>query len=289
MRLYRYSSYGEYIVDSMYVAFEENGVFSGAQLYTKENGEDEVSVMARDNATNYCFFKYATDLNSQGPTFLSRNVSDVLNKSAGCLYDPRKQSWYTSAVSSNGSEVWTNIYQLESGYYGVTFAKAFYGPDNGLLGVFGADLRIDFLSRTISSTSIDSTSTKIFLIDTSGNLLGTSAGSLYDNSSGTKALLNATNSDDDTISSTATVLLDETSPSLDNLELTTQITRTALDPLTFESPIRFLGQSGLWILALTFSIDSTLSSINNTKTIAFLIGGAACLVCLQILLSLTFA
>ncbi len=71
----------------------------------------------------------------------------------GQVYDPRRRPWYRGAADS-GSPIWTDAYVFSSsGQLGVTYARPIYDQTGALWAVFGVDLSIGSLSRTLVTTS----------------------------------------------------------------------------------------------------------------------------------------
>ncbi len=69
-------------------------------------------------------------------------------------YDPRVRAWYKAAIEKPGEVVLTDAYEdaTQKGIYEVSFVKAVKDKTTGnIIGVVGVDVRLDMLSKSISS------------------------------------------------------------------------------------------------------------------------------------------
>jgi adenylate cyclase len=65
-------------------------------------------------------------------------------------FDPRTRPWYTAAKQVDRS-VWTGVYLFyQDNVYGVSLGSPVIDANKNFLGVFGLDIRLDFLSRFIT-------------------------------------------------------------------------------------------------------------------------------------------
>lgn len=82
------------------------------------------------------------------------NVNDahiIQQRTENMNYDPRQRNWYVAAKSA-GKNTWTNIYPyMFNQLLGTTTATPVYDKNGKLRGVFGVDLRLDFISKFITS------------------------------------------------------------------------------------------------------------------------------------------
>jgi len=87
-------------------------------------------------------------------------------------YDPAERGWYTSAVSANGSIVWSSPYfdsttQIPT----ITASKAVYESDGTLIGVVGADMQLPNINAAILGFSIADGEGRAFLLDSNDYVL----------------------------------------------------------------------------------------------------------------------
>lgn len=105
-----------------------------------------------------------TILFDQNKKMVQKNYFTKIN------YDPRVRSWYTQAKNSKRI-IWTPIYVYAfTKKLGITTAAPAYGEKGELLGVFGVDLRLDYLSKFISS-EVFSQNGFPFIVTTEGKLI----------------------------------------------------------------------------------------------------------------------
>lgn len=85
-------------------------------------------------------------------------------------YDPRKRLWYQAAADAK-ENIWTNIYVYAfNKSFGTTTAAPAYDQQGNLLGVFGVDLRLDYISKFISS-EVFSANGFPFIVTTGGKVI----------------------------------------------------------------------------------------------------------------------
>lgn len=81
------------------------------------------------------------------------NIIDQTN-SADMSFDPRTRPWYVSAKKSSGT-IWTDIYPFyPNNNLGITAASPVYATGDVLLGVFGADVSLDYLTQFITEQKV---------------------------------------------------------------------------------------------------------------------------------------
>jgi adenylate cyclase len=86
-------------------------------------------------------------------------------------YDPRQRPWYRAAIAANSVAI-SNAYVFSgTNRPGVTLSRQIKTIDGALLGVFGADLSTDTLSRLLDQIRIGSHGI-VFILDRDGRLIG---------------------------------------------------------------------------------------------------------------------
>jgi len=86
-------------------------------------------------------------------------------------YDPRQRPWYRAAIAANAVAI-SNAYVFSgTNRPGVTLSRQIRTSDGALLGVFGADLGVDTLSRLLDQGRIGSHGI-VFILDRDGRLIG---------------------------------------------------------------------------------------------------------------------
>ncbi len=144
----------------IYFGHQKNGDYIA--LHRRENGSLAYNI--KDHQTEEVMLDYLLDKNGEPVDFLKKD-----NK-----YDPRKRSWYTTAVNA-GKAGWTDIYEfvgtgLETGQLGMSFVSPYY--DNGVLqGVLGSDFTLKRISDFLSRITVGR-SGKTFIVERSGLLVG---------------------------------------------------------------------------------------------------------------------
>lgn len=91
-------------------------------------------------------------------------------------YDPRQRPWYRVATD-NLQPRWTGVYDFEdpSPTLGISFVHPHLGADNKFQGVLGADFTLDAIESFIKRVQTRHSSA-MFLMDTDGKILASSAG-----------------------------------------------------------------------------------------------------------------
>ncbi|MEM7062319.1 MAG: PAS domain S-box protein [Cyanobacteria bacterium P01_B01_bin.77] len=91
-------------------------------------------------------------------------------------YNPRQRPWYKVAQKNNQAQ-WTHVYDFEdpSPTLGLSFVRSYIDADNQFQGVLGADFTLEAIEQFIEHVQTSHTST-IFLMDTDGKILASSAG-----------------------------------------------------------------------------------------------------------------
>lgn len=106
-------------------------------------------------------------------TMLYRDVQGKIIKrvtAVGVNFDPRHRPWYLQA-DANKKTLWTDVYIYEpKRYLGITIATPVYYPDGKLNGVFGLDIRLDWLSWYVDQHKI-SPNGVTFIVTTAGKLI----------------------------------------------------------------------------------------------------------------------
>ncbi|MHB1948067.1 MAG: adenylate/guanylate cyclase domain-containing protein [Gammaproteobacteria bacterium] len=105
--------------------------------------------------------------------FLYRDLSGKIIKRATTThfnYDPRNRPWYLLAAAKK-KPVWTDVYVYEPSHYlGITFASPVYYSSGQLHGVFGLDIRLDWLSWYVEQHKI-SKNGLTFIVTMDGKLI----------------------------------------------------------------------------------------------------------------------
>lgn len=69
-------------------------------------------------------------------------------------FDPRLRPWYLAAKHAN-KPIWTDVYMFyQDNVFGVSYGSPFYDSNNLFQGVFGLDIRLDFLSQYINKQHV---------------------------------------------------------------------------------------------------------------------------------------
>ena len=69
-------------------------------------------------------------------------------------FDPRKRTWYETAMKNPGEIVVMNAFVSALGYTVVAEAKSIYSPSNELIGVVGVEFSLDTLTDMIAKSRI---------------------------------------------------------------------------------------------------------------------------------------
>lgn len=142
------------------------------QAYWCDENGDCINSLEEPNRT------VTSDLifNSKKPPYreyLYRNAQgNIIKKSKNYHfdYDPRNRPWYIFAKKAKKT-IWTDAYPLkEQPYLAFTVATPIFN-DNGILkGVFGMDIRLDWLSAYMKNLRV-SKNAVIFIVDKEGRLI----------------------------------------------------------------------------------------------------------------------
>jgi hypothetical protein len=252
-------------ISSLHVALND-GSFYGAQLTNKS----DFAVLFRAPGDSSCLKKYAPIVDENNSEYLKRDPNNIILED--CDFDPRKRYWYETAATTKKSS-WTDLYTLDNGKLGITFAFPFYHSSTNLEGVFGADILATDLSDVLKDAFSSEDSNDVFIMNFQGALISTTSSnvSLLD----ADGIFYANQTGDQTISSAADVVLKKNNPSLENLKDIQSVARTIIDPITFESPLNSVYSNPNWVLVSTFEFNFYMSEIANARRIAFLIAGAS--------------
>lgn len=108
--------------------------------------------------------------------FIYRNLAGAISKrepSTDLSYDPRQRPWYIQAKDAK-QKIWTDVYlylyQENKKYLGITVATPVFKKDGGLRGIFGLDIRLDWLSWYVGKQKV-SPNALIFIVNTKGQLI----------------------------------------------------------------------------------------------------------------------
>lgn len=88
-------------------------------------------------------------------------------------YDPKKTSWYISALNNNGQVIITDPYEdaVKKGSYDITFAKAVKDPKTGEVnGVVGIDIQLQTMANLFSKFKIGENG-YITIVDKTGTII----------------------------------------------------------------------------------------------------------------------
>lgn len=86
-------------------------------------------------------------------------------------FDPRDRPWYKEAFKRKQT-FWTNVYVFAQGpeHLGIAIASPAYLSDGKPWGVYGMDIRLDYLSRYVAKQKVGKHG-EVFIVDDSGELL----------------------------------------------------------------------------------------------------------------------
>jgi len=170
------------------------GNTSGEFVYSgNQNGEARLDFVEKD--TNFKRVTYQVD--EAGNLGDSRTLSN---------YDPRVRPWYEKAKADRAA-VWSPIY-IDNTRQELTITRAtpVFDQSNQLQGVFGIDIYLDELSNFMRELAI-SPNGQAFIIETSGELIASSANERpFLEQGDTQIRMAATSSQDPLIRETATQL-----------------------------------------------------------------------------------
>jgi signal transduction histidine kinase/CheY-like chemotaxis protein len=170
------------------------GEYAGAGRYLAGQG---VTIDELSPATNGKTYTYATD--SRGERTEIILVSDD--------YQPWEEDWYTETVKA-GKLQWTSVYNWSDNpdILAATINSPIYDKNNQLVGVIGIDLLLTGISDFLQQLKISPTA-KTFIIERDGLLIGSSSTEKpFTLVNGVATRLNATNSSDSQIQTTAKYL-----------------------------------------------------------------------------------
>jgi adenylate cyclase len=106
--------------------------------------------------------------------YLDKQYREVGRRVISIDYDPRNRPWFIQAATQKKT-IWTDVYTFEptSYYLGITVATPiFHQNGSALLGVFGIDIGLDYLSRFLETQTISKKS-EIILLDKHGVIIAT--------------------------------------------------------------------------------------------------------------------
>lgn len=118
-------------------------------------------------------FIYAREEKEKGPIILEmiNKRNPALTSATNIHFDPRERPWFKAAVAKN-QLVWTDIYEFAPPappHLGITVASP--ATINGRIqGVFGMDIRLDYLSRYVNQHKI-SKEGEVFIVNNKGELI----------------------------------------------------------------------------------------------------------------------
>jgi adenylate cyclase len=93
----------------------------------------------------------------------------------GDTYDPRTRPWYESALRSRGVQ-WTDVYaHAAGGQRVITAARAVHDREGAFVGVASATISLEGLSTFLDGLRIRDRPARVFLVDSRGALLASSA------------------------------------------------------------------------------------------------------------------
>lgn len=134
---------------------------NGTLVYSKYENDNSITteVIDRSRKTPVKYFIYR---DTNGNTIKRVDSQDF-------SYDPRNMPWYEQAKKEQKT-VWTDVIPYtEAPYLGVTIATPVYN-DNKLIGIFGSDFRLDWLSEYVGTWKI-SPNAYIFIVTKNGKLI----------------------------------------------------------------------------------------------------------------------
>ncbi len=125
------------------------------------------------------------------------------------LFYPRQRPWYITAIEA-GHPTWGQVYNFSDGILGITFSAPIEDEAGNFQGVLAIDLILSLISDFLRGITI-TPSGKVFLIEPSGNLIGTSTSEqpfVYRQGDKKARRLQATESQNALIRNTAKYLID---------------------------------------------------------------------------------
>lgn len=104
-------------------------------------------------------------------TYYDTNENLIKQVSKKDQYDPRARPWFKLAFAS-GKTAWSNVYVYDEhpAHIGITLVTPVYHANKKPHGVFGIDVRLDYLSRYVATQKIGKTG-EVFIVDEKGNLI----------------------------------------------------------------------------------------------------------------------
>lgn len=146
-----------YVVESAYWG-DENG--SSVIARYEQNDSLTSEIIDRSKSPG---IKYFLNRDAEGK-IIKRYTSNDLS------YDPRPRPWYLAAKAAKKT-IWTNVYKFkEYNYIGVTVATPVYQDNGKFRGVFGMDIRLDWLSWYVREQKI-SENALVFIVAREGKLI----------------------------------------------------------------------------------------------------------------------
>lgn len=182
-------------------------------------------------------------------------------------------TWYQDAVAA-GRPLWSPIYVRKNPYAQIGMSASFpaYGENQELLGVFGIDLDLTHLSRSLKNQKNQYTSRRLFILERSGTLVASSDESpgllVQDQATRVRAL----NSQDPIIREVTQRLID-LSGGLDGV-ISPQSFSMVLDQKVFVRVVPYQDAYGLdWLLVMAIPETELLPQLQKTWGTAVLVFG----------------
>jgi hypothetical protein len=290
------------VARAVYVAFA-NGDIAGAEL---DADTGLILVTARDNFTSpsNCFTKYKTRPDG------TRDKTQVVFQSAGCVYDAQELLWFRSAVRNvelrrnasvpvervDGVSEWTSLYLTEGREaLGLTTAAPFLDANYSVLGVFGVDVDLDKLSATLADMQTSTSCfARFFIVQPSGELVASSQLETvrtyrdvsYSSGNSVTFLLPGSEATDREVSRTSR-FLEGRAGGLGSIGERQLVERPLGSPITGVAAVRERdaavaaqgGSAGIsWVLVVTLPFDVFLGQFENFNTLSFLLAIATILI-----------
>ena len=132
-------------------------------LHKRPNGQTELAVKTNPAETQVSVYTIAAD-GSVGP----------LRRIGPGDYDPRQRPWYRQAAGAR-LPVWTPVYEFVGvrPQLGISFVRPHFSADDGLTGVFGADVTVTRFEALLQDLKL-TTSSEALLIQPNGTIIASS-------------------------------------------------------------------------------------------------------------------
>jgi diguanylate cyclase (GGDEF)-like protein len=235
-------------------------------------------VYAGDSQGRYLLVNHA-QVEVSSPTEVGQRIIYTLNEDGKrgqiigrSSYDPRQRPWYRAAIR-NMEPIWTEPYLFATGGMGITVTNAIRDKVGQVQAVVAADVSLSVIEQYLRTIRF-STSSRIFIIDSSGVIIADSLSKISSSGSAAKSeqepkKLTSTESKDPVIRESRRYLQDSgdrlnPTATLSNIELQIQDKKYFLTVLPFKS-----GKNLSWQVAIAFSEQDFAKQIerNNRTTL----------------------